>query len=315
MVRTDTTSVFTRPYRMLLPLLLLLCCLFLCPFSLYAKKKYVAYIGFSTDKPFWNTLGKSIQKEADKRKILLVDLTPTEPDAMAQGRLIDHAIGRGVDALIVGANSPSTLEGSLTRAKVNNIPVVAVDTRIDHPAVVAFVATDNHKGAALAGEYIVQHTHGQGRVLILGGAPGHPNGEIRKNGVISAAKKAGMDVILRYAHWKDEIAYQIANEEFRKGALITAVFSCWDPGIDTVSHVLDRLDVRTRPILMGFDGLPRTVAYISKGRVTATVAQDTALMGKRSVELVLKILSGTAYRKESLIAPFVIDGTTVTIAR
>lgn len=306
MITKNNTSSLTKAHY-----LLLLFCLLLWPGMLNANQiKQVAYIGFSTDKPFWYALGKSIQEAAEKSGILLVDLTPTEPDAIAQGRLIDHAIDRGVDGLIVGADNPYTLYGALTRAKEKRIPIVAVDTKIDHPAVIAFVATDNHKGALLAGEYIVKHTKGQGKVLILGGTPDHPNGEIRRNGVTSKAKEAGMTVIFRYADWKDEMAYKIAMEELRKSKEITAVFSCWDPGIDAASHVLDRLNMPSRPILVGFDGLPRTIDYIRQGRVTATIAQDTTAMARRSVELILQVLTGQKYQQELFITPILVDSHT-----
>ena len=287
---------------------LLLCIILFSSSYIFAADKFsVAYIGFSTDKPFWFALGNAIRKEAELNMITLLDLTPPEPNALAQARFIEHAINRKVNALIIGADTPSTLTGALNRALKEKIPIVAIDTKIAHPAVAAFVGTNNHKGARLAGEYIVKQTRGKGSVLIIGGTPDHPNGEIRKNGVASEVENAGMAVISRYAHWADEIAYLITREEFGKENDITAVFSCWDPGIDTVSYSIDGMDLKKRPILVGFDGLPRTIGYINIGKVTATVAQDLELMARRSIALVLKVLSHENYKKEELIEPYIID--------
>lgn len=278
-----------------------------CSIGYSSDNVSVAYIGFSTDKPFWVALGHSIRKESEVKGLTLIDLTPTEPDAMLQSKLIEHAINKRVDALIVGANTPLVLSDSLSKAQHAGIPVVAVDTRINHPAVLAFVETDNDKGARLAGKYIVEKTGGKGSVLILGGSEGHPNGDVRKAGVTLEAEKVGMPVIFRYANWDDEQAYRISNEELTKKNTISAIFSCWDPGIDTASHVVDKLDIDKQLILVGFDGLPRTLNYIQQGRVTATVAQDTALMGKRSIELVLEIINGENFQTYNLISPHIID--------
>lgn len=311
MVKSIYMAGYLQIAKILHFLVVVICLSLLYSFGYASDNVTVAYVGFSTDKPFWIALGRSIRNESEKKGLTLIDLTPTEPDALLQGKLIEHAIDKGVDALIVGADTPSLLNDSLSKAQHADIPVVTVDTRISHPAVLAFVETDNVKGAQLAGEYIVEKTGGKGSVLVLGGSEGHPNGDARKNGVIFAAERAGMEVIFRYANWHYEQAYRISNQELRKNSTISAVFSCWDPGIDTVSHVVDKLGLDKQLVLVGFDGLPRTLNYIRQGRVTATVAQDTALMGKRSVELVLEIINKDSFQAQNLISPYIVDKDTV----
>lgn len=267
----------------------------------------LGYVGFSTDKPFWSALGGSIAKHCAERGASLLDFTPVEPDAEAQVRLLALAIEKKVDALIVGANNPPLLYDVLDDARDAGIPVIAVDTRLDHPSIAAFVATDNQQGAVLAGRYIVEKTGGKGSVLILGGSKGHPNGEARRDGVTAEALKAGMTVIFSYADWDDEKAFKIAASELRKDNDISAIFSCWDPGIQVASHVVSNMGLQDKLVLVGFDGLPNTLSYIRNGQVTATVAQDTEAMGRHSVESALKVLAGLEGARESLIAPYVID--------
>jgi ABC-type sugar transport system substrate-binding protein len=191
----------------------------------------VAYIGFSTDKPFWVNLGKAVKQEAAHRNINLIDLTPPSPDAEMQVKFLDHAIKKKVDGVILGANNPLLLQQILSQAAQSRIPVVAIDSVINHPAIKSFVATDNAKGAALAGEYIVAQTGGKGTVLILGGTANHPNGEARRLGVTEKAAAAGMSVIFRRTDWEIENAFLATSEELNKPNKISAIFSCWDPGI------------------------------------------------------------------------------------
>lgn len=279
--------------------------------SVAEKTVSIAYVGFSTDKPFWVALGDSIKSEAESRRINLVDLTPTDPDSLAQVMLVEHAVNKKVDVIIVGASIPQPFTDALSKAQKANIPVIAVDTRLDHPAVKAFVATDNDKGARLAGEYIVAQTKGKGSLLILGGTKNHPNGDARKDGVSLVARESGMPVIFRYADWDDEKAYKITLEVLRDNSNISAIFSCWDPGIDTASHALERINYAGKPVMVGFDGLPRTVRYVKEGRVTATIAQDTNHMGKKSIEIALKIINNQTYPQITLIPPYVIDADNV----
>lgn len=129
----------------------------------------------------------------------LIDLTPPAPDHRAQASLIAHAVDKGVDAIIVGGAIPNALKEALDGAKQMSIPVVAADTRIDHPAVAAFTATDNALGGSLAGNYIVERTGARGSVLIICGTQGHPKGEARRDGMEIAARNAEMPVIFHYA--------------------------------------------------------------------------------------------------------------------
>ncbi len=297
----------------LLSILMLGICCFFSPASGYcATQKIIAYIGVASDKPFWATLGKAMRRKADQKGVVLIDLTPAVPDAHLQKKLLERVVNNDIAVLILGADSPVLLTDALTRLQKAGIPVVAVDTMIDHPAISTFVGTDNLQGAILAGRYIVRKTKGKGTLLILGGTPNHPAGDARRKGVSSEVKAAGMAVIFRHAHWNDGKAYSLTVEELRKNNTITAIFSCWDPGIDTAAFAAQKMKIDRELVLVGFDGLPRTISYIRQGMVTATVAQDTELMGQQSLEMAVRLANGKSVPTETLIAPYIIDRYTLT---
>jgi ABC-type sugar transport system substrate-binding protein len=276
--------------------------------NVYAEQqKTVAYIGFSTEKPFWVNLGNAVRQEAALRNINLIDLTPPSPDIETQIKLLEHAIEKQVDGIILGASNPSPLHQALSKAVKRGIPVIAIDTAIEHPAIKSLVATDNARGAALAGEYIVEKTGGKGSVLILGGTKNHPNGKARRYGVTRKAEAAGMKVIFRRADWDDAKAFVATSEELEKVNDISAIFACWDPGIDMASHVVARMGLKKDLVMVGFDGLERTLDNIEQGKVSATIAQDTSTMGKTSVEALVKIIFGEDYADVILIPPFLVD--------
>ncbi len=267
----------------------------------------IGYIGYSSEKPFWVKLGNAVKEEASNRNIDLIDFTPSDIESDLQVKLIMHAIKKRVNGIIIGSSNSPALSEALSLAYKNKIPVIAVDTMIEHPAIISFVATDNQKGAAIAGQYIVEKTNGNGTVLILGGTKDHENGDARRYGVENKAKSAGMKVLFRRANWMDELAYKFASDELKKENDISAIFSCWDPGIDTASHVIEKLKIDRDILLVGFDGLPRTLGYIKKGKVNATIAQNPEMMGKKSVENLFLFLNGKEYSKRTLIPPFLVD--------
>jgi ribose transport system substrate-binding protein len=236
----------TRPFK---PLAIFIIGIFyfVCSNIVLAEgKTTIAYIGFSTEKPFWVSLGKAVKAEAIHRNLDLIDLTPPDADPKTQVKLLEHAIKKQVNGIIIGANSQASLHQALSKAVQKKIPIIAIDSPIDHPAIFSFIATDNDRGAAMAGQYIVEKTGARGTVLILGGTKDHPNGDARRFGVTKKAETAGMNVLFRRADWNDEKAYQITSEELSKANDITAIFSCWDPGINTASHVIEKMGIEKK---------------------------------------------------------------------
>lgn len=256
------------------------------------KYETIAYIGFAKEQqPFWTAMGKFSQEAAALRKITYLDLTPEIPSTKDQVDSLNLAIDQKVAGIIIGANLPSTLISTLEKAYLANIPVVAIDTNIDSPAVVSSISTDNLESARIAGDYIVNATNGVGTVLIICGEKTHPNSIAREMGVKQAAEKAGMNVTVRYADWEIEKAYSFTREELSKQNNITAIFGCWDPGIISAQEVVEDLGLSKKITLVGFDGLQQTYVLIQEGKISATIAQPIKQMAREGVETIIDYLN------------------------
>jgi len=194
------------------------------------EKISIAYIGASTDLPFWITLRNEARNRANELGVEFIDLTPPSMDAQAQKNSFDNAIQMGVSGIIIGAADSRAFDDSLDKASEVGIPVVAVDTGIDHPHIASLVQTDNLSSAKIAGQYILDHMTRPGKVLIVGGVLGHQTGDARKNGVTEVLEAAGVEVIFRAADWLPEKAYEIAQNELAANPEVTAVFFCLGPG-------------------------------------------------------------------------------------
>lgn len=184
----------------------------------------IAYIGACTNLPFWITLREAAREKAKELGVNFLDLTPPQLDAQAQKDAFDNALQQKVDGIIIGAADNRAFDDSLNRAQAMGIPVVAVDTGIDHPWIASLVQTDNLASARIAGQYILEHMQKPGKVLIVGGILGHQTGDARKNGVTEVLEKAGVEVIFRAADWSPEKAYEITLNELNAHPDITAIF-------------------------------------------------------------------------------------------
>jgi ABC-type sugar transport system substrate-binding protein len=253
----------------------------------------VAYVGYSTSNNHWLTLRDAAAKTAKEMGIEFIDLTPVKENIVKQKTAIDNAISMKVDGLIVGPVDSRSLGDSMDKAKVAGVPVICVDTVIEHTAVSSTVATDNVQAATLAGEYIVTKLDGKtGSVLLLGGTEGSQTAVDRRDGVTRACEKAGLKVIYRPADWQAAKAGEITGAVLDAEQDVVAIFGACDPMILGAATAVERKGKRSEVLLVGFDGTSDGCKAVKSGAIDATIRQDPARMGKEGVELMARILKG-----------------------
>ena len=275
------------------------------------EKITIAYSGFPGGlTAFWAQMAQYMKEEADALGVELLDLSPTAADAAAQKDSVDTAINRGVDGIIIGAIDNRAFGESLDRAKAKGIPVVAVDTAIDHPHISALAQTDNLASARILGQYIVDTTE-KGTVIILGGTLGHQTGDARRDGVKQVLEANGYNVVFRACNWDPAIALETATNELAANPDTIAVFGCWDPGALAGLSAVKQRGLLDKIKVYGFDGLPDALKSIKDGELTATIKQDNKKMAEVTMKALVGEIKGQETVKKLLIDGFVIDASNV----
>jgi ribose transport system substrate-binding protein len=272
----------------------------------------IAYSGYpGAISAFWASVTDAVKAEAAKEGITLLDLTTPDADPAAQKNAIDTAISQGVDGLIIGAIDNRAFDDTLKMAQEKKIPVVAVDTGIDHPWVKSLVQTDNLAAAGIAGKYIIEHAKKKGTVLILGGTEGHQTGNARRDGVKAAVEAAGFKTIFQICDWKDECAYDQTLTQTKANGEIAAIFAANDGMALAAENALKENGLAGDIIVVGFDGAPATFESIKAGEQAATVKQDSTAMGTQGVQNIVKIIKGDQVPALTPIAGILIDKSNV----
>jgi ribose transport system substrate-binding protein len=269
---------------------------------------YTGYPGGLT--AFWAQMAQYMKEEADALGVELLDMSPTTADAAVQKDSVDNAINRGVNGIIIGAIDNRAFGESLDRAKSRGIPVVAVDTAIDHPHISALAQTDNLASARVLGQYIVDTTD-KGTVIILGGTLGHQTGDARRDGVKQVLEANGYNVVFRACNWDASMALETATNELAANPDTVAVFGCWDPGALAGLAAVKQRGLMDTVKVYGFDGLPDALKSVKDGELTATIKQDNQQMAKVTMNALVSQIKGQETVKKLLIDGFVIDASNV----
>lgn len=274
--------------------------------AVFADDITIAYTGYSTDQPFWVGVGNAAAAQAKELGVEFVDLTATQADAAAQKDAVDRAINMGVDGIIIGSVDNRAFGDSLDRAKAKGIPVVAVDTGIDHDHISSLVQTDNLAAAGIAGKYIADNVS-EGTVLILGGSAGHQTGNARRDGVKGAAEAAGLEVIFQICDWQEACGYDTTINFLQSNPNIKAIFAASDPMALAAVSAAKELGKLEGLVIVGFDGNPGNLKFIAAGEQKADIKQDNVKMGKESVNNIVSVVKG-----ESVPEFIPIDGILIT---
>ncbi len=173
-----------------------------------------------------HSLEASAAKHKDQIKKLII--TDAGHDDAKQVADIQDLISRGVDLLIVSANTQQALDPAVSQAMAAGIPVVMVDRRVASDNFVTFVTASDAMMGRLFAQWIVEKLHGKGNVVMLAGQAGSSPSENREKPAREVfAQYPGIKVLETvYSDWSPVKGKQVMQAMIAKyGKQIDAVWS------------------------------------------------------------------------------------------
>ena len=190
---------------------------------------------------------------------------------------------------------PMDSDASSNAVKLLNdagIPVITVDRSTNEGEVVTSLATNNYAGGQKAGEFAVEKLGGKGKVAILRGTLGTDLETERYSGFTDAVKDTDIEIVAEQsADFDRTTAFSTIENILQANPDINLVYAENDEMCLGVAKALEAAN-RTDVMLVGFDGAQETLEAIKDGKVTGTVFQQFALIGKTSVEIADKVFKG-----------------------
>ncbi|MCJ7690074.1 MAG: substrate-binding domain-containing protein, partial [Clostridiaceae bacterium] len=149
-----------------------------------SKTKKIAVIVKSTDAPYWQTVKKGAEDEAEKSKIEMyfTGAAGGETDINGQVNLVETAINQQVDGIVLAPSDSTALAPVVDKAIEAGIPVVIIDSGIDTDKYISYATTNNEDAAYKVGKELGKLTNGKGTVAILGFQPGAGSNIAREDG-------------------------------------------------------------------------------------------------------------------------------------
>ncbi len=156
-----------------------------------SKKWQVMVIPKGTTHEFWQSVHAGASKAAvELGNVEIIWNGPArEDDRKAQIELVQTAIAKGVDGIVLAPLDAKALVEPVEQAIAKGIAVVIIDSALESDKISSFVATDNYHGGVLAAQRLGQLLKGEGKIILLRYAVGSASTDDRERGFVDTMKK------------------------------------------------------------------------------------------------------------------------------
>jgi len=148
-----------------------------------ANKHVISVIPKGTSQSFWLAVKAGAEDAGRELGVQIHWEGPTEEtDIDGQIRIVQNAITKKVQAIVLAACDAKSLVRYVEEAQKAGIPVVTIDSGITPDISAAFLATDNVKGGRVAADALAEAIGRKGKVGLLPFIKGAGSSDDRERG-------------------------------------------------------------------------------------------------------------------------------------
>jgi ribose transport system substrate-binding protein len=199
------------------------------------------------------------------------------------------AVAQQPAGILISPARPDLFKDAINAAVKSGIPVICVDSDAPDSKRILFIGTDNLQSGIESGRRMAELLHGQGRVVLIS-IPGQLNLDVRARGVGEAFKKFPKITLFKTVDDKGDP--RIANDQI--GALLESkdpkdkfegIVCIEASGGAGAAEAVHRLNLDGKLPIVAMDDSPDTLDWISRGVISATIAQKPYTMAFYGLKL------------------------------
>ena len=260
-----------------------------------AKKPVIAVIPKGVSHFFWLSI-KSGADAAAKDLSVTVDWQgpASETDYARQLSIVEDAINRRVDGIVLAPSHGDTMVPIVERAMKAGIPVTIFDSGINSQNYVSYVATDNFQGGVVAAERMAKRLGEKGKVAILGVKKGSVSTDEREDGFRQTIEKKFPNIkIVQHLYGEANMAISAdrATDILTGNPDLNGLFASNESSIVGAVSAVRQKGAAGKVILVGFDATSKLVEDVKAGAIDSLVLQNPYKMGYEGVKTIVDKLN------------------------
>jgi ribose transport system substrate-binding protein len=273
------------------------------PLHAQAGPTIALVVGVKGD-PFYVTMAKGAQAEADNMGANLIVDGPAQFNPVQQTPIVDALIARKIDALLIAATDKQAMIEPLQRANDAGIPVISVDTFIgdgdyeNGPVTfpLSYIGSDNVQGGMIGCQALIDAAGGAGKFYIQNVNPGISTTDQREQGckqaIEAAAAQGAMLIGVDYNNDSPAIAAQQTTALLQRTPDLAGIFGANLFSAEGAAQAVKNANLSGTVKIANFDAPEQAIADLRAGTVDLVIAQKPADMGTTAVDYAMQAISG-----------------------
>ncbi|MGN1014924.1 MAG: sugar ABC transporter substrate-binding protein [Butyricicoccus sp.] len=258
----------------------------------------IAYIVKAKTDEFWTTMETGAYTAAEEKGVALEFQAPEkETDVEKQVQMVENAIVKGFDAIILSAADSQALIPSIVKANNANIPVILVNDTIDMDELEAqgghvetYVGISQYDAAKQAGDYAKENISG-GKICYLEGVPGVAALDDRLAGFKDQVPDFTV-VASQTAKCDRNEAFNVMQNVLSANPEVNVVWAVNAEMGQGAIQAIEQNGFSGKISVFDFDASSDDLAAIEEGTLTGTVAQYPNIQAETAIQCCLDALDG-----------------------
>lgn len=261
----------------------------------------VVFIPGVTGDDFFHTIWLGAEDEAAKLGVSISQQAPPKYEPASQIPIVNAAVARKPDAIIIAATDAEALQAPLEQAAQRGIKVVTFDTSVSDPSfAVTHVSSDVVEAGRIVAEQLVRLTDAEGKLMYIDHAPGVGFAQDLRKGFTEVVDgEPGLDLLpIQYFDLEPQKANTITRTTITRhpdlaGAFVGVAFG--SQGAVPALESAGKLDqVKT----VAFDAFVQNMKLLEAGKLDSVVSVAAREYGTETVKAAVDALNGKTVPKE-----------------
>jgi len=243
---------------------------------------------------YWQTAAAGLTKAAAQMDVKAAMVGSPTYDPKVEHEEFQRIIAKKPSGILVSVSDAGIIGPDIDAAIAQGIPVITMDSDAPASKRLLFIGTNNYDAGKMGGQTLVKLLNGKGTVVVFS-IPEQENLQERLRGYKSVLEtnpgvKIAEVIDMRGAA---ATAFDKTTDIVEKAKIKPDAFVCLESvSCAEVADVLERKSV-TGKVIVAMDTDPRTLQFVQKGLISATIAQKPFTMAYYG----MKILDDLVHHK------------------
>ncbi len=257
-----------------------------CSGSAHSPTEKYILITTNTKIPYWQAASAGLIHAANEMKVKAEMDGPDGYDTKAEHDAFQSALGQKPSGILISAADASIMTPDIDSALQRNIPVITIDSDAPDSKRLFFIGTDNYNAGTLGGKLVAKLINGRGNVVVYT-LPAQPNLKDRLHGYEDAFAEHPDIKITQIVDMKGDptVVFDNTRKLLESKAKVDA-FVCLEAiSCPEVGEVVNRANMGGKVAVVAMDTDQRTIDWVQKGVISATIAQKPFTMAYYGTKL------------------------------